>query len=60
MRRVGREMGCVGAVGSWTLNREKIDYLGFWVRDGRPGIKGWMIMVVTPSIRRWDDRKQMV
>jgi len=60
MRRVGREMGYVGTVGSWTLNREKIDYLGSWVRDGRPGLKGWMIMIVPPSNRRGDDQKQMV
>jgi len=58
-------MGDVGGVGGWILNRWKIYYLGIAVGDGETGdgetgIKGGMIVVLPPAIRRGDDRKNMV
>ena len=65
MRRGDWEMGDVGGVGGWILNRWIIDDLGIAVvvgemGDGETGIKGAMIVVLLPAIRRGDDRKNMV
>ena len=60
MRRVGREMGYVGAVGGSSLKREKIDYLLIGVKDGATDIWGWMRMAFPPSLQKGKDRKKMV